>query len=289
MPTKPKSRPGLRTIRRDLEASLRRQIERYKPKKLGAICFCWNGYFAGYALRVSTRANGEHDDINVPLDPTWLDETRRTDREWLLGEAFRIYRKVRDEGALAALQIEPRCRFVTAIGCEEFSTDRSLPWSANDTGTELRAKLRKRPPTIAGAWRRIEAWLLEQGGAEAVAALPGPASERALARADKRLRRRIPAPLRELWSVHDGGVTFGNWPLLSVAEAVDERKHDRLPISSDGAGNSVCFIYASGEIIEICHDPYYRAIVARSLRAWLGERIAALEVGEFELDDVIRR
>ncbi len=86
-----------------------------------------------------------------------------------------------------------------------------------------------RPKGIAAAFALAETWLKENGGAAIVKNLAKPATDAALAKAEKQLGFPIPEALTQLWKVHNGQKEEGNpfmhsYNFLSVAESLRFRK-----------------------------------------------------------------
>ena len=136
-------------------------------------------------------------------------------------------------------------------------------------------------------WSRIEGWL----GANAPQLLPrlaAPASDEALACLARGLGFAVPAELEASLRVHDGATLLASWDLLSAQEILAEHRIWRglldggdlsgriaspsmgvrgvwwsprwIPITSDGAGNSLCIDLdpaesgRPGQIMTLWHD-----------------------------------
>lgn len=86
-----------------------------------------------------------------------------------------------------------------------------------------------KPKGIAAAFAIAESWLDENGGAAIVKNLAKPATDAALAKAEKQLGFPIPDALKQLWKIHDGQKKEGNpfmhsYNFLSVSQSVRFRK-----------------------------------------------------------------
>jgi cell wall assembly regulator SMI1 len=151
----------------------------------------------------------------------------------------------------------------------------------------------------ASFWRGLEHWLELLWGADALSHLPPPASGESIARFEERIGARMPAEMRAVYAVHDGGAglltlteVLERWELIGSIERPEGDEDEEeirtsgpvrpswweskwLPITEDGSGNAHCIDLRParggrvGQVIAFYHDGPERLVLASSLFEYL--------------------
>lgn len=138
--------------------------------------------------------------------------------------------------------------------------------------------------SVTRLWARLENWWDGQVPG-VVAGLAPPADEATLAAAEERMGRALPAALRELLAVHNGGAeVIGGWDLLSADGIVDahrfllEDEPAGLPFVATVGGNYLC-LDDVGRVFWNYRDSGPGEPIAPSLTAWLTRIVDCVESG----------
>lgn len=148
-------------------------------------------------------------------------------------------------------------------------------------------------------WQRIDAAIAQMKTGKPK--LRGPATEKAILKAEKSLDLSFPGDVRASLLIHDGQPSeavglFGTFSLLSAAGCANEAKvwsdlvaagefkkqpnhwkREWIPVASDGGGDSHC-VDEKGRIILVRHDADDRPVIAKSFRGWLTNACEELEL-----------